>query len=85
MSKAQASLTRTEEWFRSNKVCVNGSKSKYIVVNRNEQLKTDKTLQIEGKQLQRVLSTDKENSSTAFVGLYLDEKFDFEPHINAMA
>ena len=84
MMKAQASLTRTEEWFRSNKVCVNGAKSKYIVVSRREQGDSDVELQIEGKKLQRVRSTDKDNSSTAFVGLHLDEKFDFAPHINAM-
>ena len=84
MLKAQSSLSRTEEWFRSNKVCVNGAKSKYIVVSRREQGDSAVQLQIEGKNLQRVRSSDKNNSSTAFVGLHLDEKFDFAPHINAM-
>ena len=85
MTKAQASLQRTEEWFRSNKVCVNGAKSKYIVVARKEQGESDVKLQIEGRALQRVRSTeDGENKSTAYVGLHLDEKFDFIPHIDAM-
>ena len=85
MGKAQDSLTRTEEWFRSNRVCVNGSKSKYIVVSRKGDETCEETLQIEGKQLQRVHSKDEKNPSTAFVGLHLNEKMDFEPHINATA
>ena len=55
------------------------------MVSRNGNEETEKTLHLEGKQLQRVISTDKENSSTAFVGLHLNEKLDFEPHVNAMA
>ena len=84
MLKAQSSLSRTEEWFRSNKVCVNGAKSKYTVVSRHEQGDSAVQLQIEGKNVQRVRSSDKDNSSTAFVGSHLDEKFDFAPPINAM-
>lgn len=66
-------------------MCVNGAKSKFIVVSRKANEETNLKLQIEGKKLQRVRSTDQENPTTAYVGLHLDEKLDFEPHVNAMA
>ena len=79
---AQEALFRVQEWFRSNKVTVNATKSKYIIIGEKPEEYKMEDIYIEGKPLTRVHSEKKGEASTSFVGVELDEKLNFASHIN---
>ena len=70
-------------WFCANKLALNASKTKYIIL-RSKYKKTSiekLTLSINGTQLIRI-GDDCEETSAKFLGIYIDEHLTWQKHIN---
>ena len=72
-------------WFCANKLCLNPTKTKYIVIKPNNHIcHYDKlSIMINGKNLSQIgnqLQFDEQ--STTFLGIYIDESLSWKHHIN---
>ena len=70
-------------WFCANKLALNASNTKYIIL-RSKYKKTSLeklTLSINGTQLIRI-GDDCEETSAKFLGIYIDEHLTWQKHIN---
>ena len=67
-------LNKISLWLRSNRMCLNVSKTKYIIFNRLS-TSPDLKLYMNGIELEKV-----ENFN--FLGLYINEKLDWTLHLN---
>ncbi len=65
------------DWFKANQLSVNAAKTKYMIFNRHQILQTDQNLvlHIDTDQLEKV-------STTKFLGLYIDDKLQWNSHID---
>lgn len=67
-------VSRMKIWFDENKLTLNLSKTKFIIFG-NRSTDTDKKLMINGIELERV-------SEIKFLGVVIDNKLSWKPHIN---
>ena len=67
-------LNRMKIWFDENKLTLNLSKTKFIIFG-NRPTNTEKKLMINGIELERV-------SEIKFLGVLIDNKLSWKPHIN---
>ena len=67
-------LKLLETWLTSNKLSINISKTKYMIISHNN-IPVDISLEIRNNILERV-------STTKFLGLIIDEKLTFNHHID---
>ena len=75
MKKANIELRKISEWLFVNKLTLNVSKTKYMVIHRRKgRLNRKPVLKFEGKKLEKCLSYK-------YLGIYLDEKLNFKTHI----
>ena len=83
MDNAQMGLDQLQEWFRSNKVKTNSSKTKYIKITKEKSDEKQK-LFLEGECLTEVTTGAKAkgDQSVSFVGLELDDSLNFTSHVN---
>jgi len=79
MSKMNSSLELIDIWFKSNKLNLNPSKTRYMIFNH----KTDETnlIKIRDEYIERVWDKGKEKSFR-LVGIEIDEKLKWTEHIN---
>lgn len=82
-SIANEQLNNLFTWFCANKLCLNESKTKYIVI-RPSYMRTDLTklnIAINGTQLDRI-GNDCPLKSCKFLGIHIDENLTWKYHIN---
>lgn len=82
-SMAHEQLNNLFTWLCANKLCLNESKTKYIVI-RPFYMRTDLTtlnITINGTQLDRIGNDCSEKSCT-FLGIHIDENLTWKYHIN---
>ncbi len=80
---ANISMTALYEWFCSNQLSLNASKTKYMVI-RAPNIKhdfSDLNITIQGITLTRIGSDQMEQSIT-FLGVHLDEHLTWKNHVN---
>ena len=71
-------LIKPTDWFRANKLSLNISKTNYILFTyQNRQVVTNIDLQLSDISIERT-------KYTKFLGIYIDEKFKWDEHINVM-
>lgn len=76
VSKAQNDLSLINEWFQSNLLTVNASKTSYMIFRAvNKIIHEHNPLTLNGETLQRC-------DSEKYLGLILDEHLTWKPHIN---
>jgi hypothetical protein len=81
--RANEELERAQEWFITNKLTLNISKTKYILFNnRNEHVHVGK-LFVGGDEIERVGERCKEKH-VRFLGILIDENLTFYSHINKL-
>ena len=71
--RVTSDLSLLSDWFKVNQLSVNPTKTKYILFGRHG--KTNLELKIDDEVLDRV-------SHTKFLGIYIDEKLQWDYHIN---
>ena len=82
-SIANEQLQNLFTWFCANKLCLNESKTKYIVI-RPSHMRPDLTelnISINGTQLNRI-GNDCNEKSCKFLGIHIDEHLTWKHHIN---
>ena len=80
---ANEQLKNLFTWFCANKLCLNESKTKYIII-RPSHMKPDLTtlnISINGTQLNRI-GNDHNEKSSKFIGVHIDEHLTWKHHIN---
>ena len=75
-------LDKLSEWFKSNRLSLNIKKTNYIIFSpkskcRQQQINSF-TIQIDGKTIERV-------EHARFLGVYVDEKLQWNEHINQIS
>ena len=76
---AKKIIKETQEWFKNNKLTLNPTKTRAINFNT----KMDITIKINNENIQQIKNknTNKQETSFKFLGFYLDEKINFESHV----
>ena len=73
---ANIELRKINRWFSANKLTLNISKSKYMIIKRRYRKGPDSfVLKFNGKKMERC-------RSYLYLGIYLDENLDFKKHIS---
>ena len=70
-------LTKLDDWFRSNKLALNVSKSKYSIFSPSKMTHSNISINICNSVLER-------EHSTKFLGLNIDEQLTWKSHINKL-
>ena len=65
------------DWFHANKLSLNVSKTKYMLFSRSYPVQRDETV------LMMSDTIIKPTYCIKFLGLYIDERLDWQEHINA--
>ena len=74
--KMNTDLKSLNDWFRANQLSVNPTKTKFILFSKHSNIITDEYfLHIDNTPLERV-------NTTKFLGVFIDEHFTWEHHIN---
>ena len=76
-------LEKLNQWFRANKLCLNISKTKYIIFRPSvtRHIESDHTLFINNQAIERI--GDKfDNTSFKFLGIFIDETISWKKHID---
>ena len=76
ITRANQELIIINSWIKCNKLTLNMDKTHYIIFNRN------KTLPFNLDQLKIDSTPVVEQSSTKFLGVFLDKKLSWKDHIN---
>ena len=71
-------LEKTARWFENNCLALHPDKTRYILFNGDK--KSEITLKLQGKVIQRV-GKNCEETSFKFLGLWLDEDLSFKDHM----
>ena len=83
--QANSELNDLYKWFCANKLSLNASKTKYIII-RPPQRNIDNnnlTLAINGQKISRISHDESENEkSFKFLGIHIDETLSWKYHIN---
>ena len=76
-------LEELNQWFCANKLCLNITKTKYIVFRPSTQYPdiTNRQIYIDGKSVSRIGNNENEKSFK-FLGIHLDETLSFKQHIS---
>ena len=76
-------LEKVSSWFKANKLSLNISKTKYMIFRNDKMPKISNNFEllIDNTKLERV-GKDFETKSFKFVGVHLDEFFNWDYHIN---
>ena len=81
--RANEELGRAQQWFASNKLTLNISKTKYILFrNKNQHIHVS-NLYVGEDEIERVGEFCKEKY-VRFLGIYIDENLTFSGHINKL-
>ena len=81
--KMNGTLIRVSKWFRSNKLNLNPSKTRYMIFNGKGTTEI-KLVQIDGQYIERVWKYGDEKSFK-LVGIQIDEQLKLEEHITYIA
>ena len=70
-------------WFCANKLCLNPTKTKYIVIKPNNHIchYDNLSIMINGTKLSQI-GNQFDEQSTTFLGVYIDESLSWKHHIN---
>jgi len=81
-SIANEHLENVFDWFCSNRLSLNASKTKYLVISPPHMKPdlTDQSISINGVKLERI-GNDCREKSTKFLGIHLDENLTWKYHI----
>lgn len=72
---ANIEMKKVSKWFMANKLTLNVSKSKFMIIKRsNTKSNTDFSLKYNGKRMERC-------TSYKYLGVHLDEKLNFKNHV----
>ena len=76
-------LEELNQWFCANKLCLNITKTKYIVFRPSTRYPgiTNRQIYIDGKSVSRIGNNENEKSFK-FLGIHLDETLSFKQHIS---
>ena len=81
--KMNLSMDKVYRWFQSNKLNLNPSKTRYMIFNCKGNSDTNH-IHINGENIERVWRQGQEKSFK-LVGIMIDEKLNWEDHINYIA
>ncbi len=70
-------LEKLDEWFRTNKLALNVSKTKLSIFSPNKTINNNIHIALNGTNIER-------DSVTKFLGLYLDEQISWKEHIKKL-
>ena len=76
-------MDKVFKWFQSNKLNLNPSKTRYMIFNCKDDTDTNH-ININGENIERVWRQGQEKSFKP-VGIIIDEKLNWEDHINYIA
>ena len=76
-------LEKLNQWFRANKLCLNITKTKYIIFRptATKQIGKNEKMYIDNQEIERI-SDQLNTKSFKFLGLEIDEKLSWKKHIN---
>lgn len=83
MIKAHLTISQISDYFSSNKLLMNPSKTKYMIImpKHTRVDLSDVSLTLQDEQIQRVGNGQPENS-TKFLGIHIDEHLTWNKHID---
>lgn len=75
-------LDNMNEWFRANKLCLNVSKTKYIIFKPSVRPRNNyhQSLKIDNQTIERI-GNDMTTKSYKFLGIHIDETISWKDHI----